>query len=126
MSKRQESQGFPNRKVFLFIRTSHFLDGIVTNMFWNLRRSLGHGVEVDGQEIELAITEFRLVHYLAAHAGRGQSRDILLDQVWGYSYEGYSRTVDTLVRRLRKKLGALRDRIETVRGVGYRYRAAEE
>jgi two-component system phosphate regulon response regulator PhoB len=85
-----------------------------------------HHVEVDGERLDLTITEFRLVHYLATHAGRVQSRDILLDQVWGYSYEGYSRTVDTHVRRLRKKLGALRDRIETVRGVGYRYRATEE
>lgn len=85
-----------------------------------------HRVEVNGKELELTITEFRLVHYLATHAGRVQSRDILLDQVWGYSYEGYSRTVDTHVRRLRKKLGTLRDRIETIRGVGYRYRATKE
>jgi two-component system phosphate regulon response regulator PhoB len=84
-----------------------------------------HRVEIDGKELALTITEFRLVHYLATHAGRVQSRDILLDQVWGYSYEGYSRTVDTHVRRVRKKLGTLRDCIETVRGVGYRYREAK-
>lgn len=84
-----------------------------------------HRVEIDGKELELTTTEFRLVHHLATHAGRVQSRDILLDQVWGYSYEGYSRTVDTHVRRVRKKLGALRDCIETVRGVGYRYREAK-
>lgn len=83
-----------------------------------------HLVEVDGKPLNLTITEFRLVHYLATHAGRVQSREILLDQVWGYSYEGYSRTVDTHVRRVRKKLGPLRDCIETIRGVGYRYQEA--
>ena len=81
-----------------------------------------HRVEVNGETLDLTITEFRLVHYLATHAGRVQSRNILLDQVWGYSYEGYSRTVDTHVRRVRKKLGTLRDCIETIRGVGYRYK----
>jgi two-component system phosphate regulon response regulator PhoB len=81
-----------------------------------------HRVEGDGSEIELTATEFRLLHYLATRAGRVQSREILLDRIWGYSYEGYSRTVDTHIRRLRKKLGPFMDRIETVRGVGYRFR----
>lgn len=81
-----------------------------------------HKVEVDGNEIELTATEFRLLHYLATRSGRVQSREILLDKIWGYTYEGYSRTVDTHIRRLRKKLGPFMDRIETVRGVGYRFR----
>lgn len=81
-----------------------------------------HKVEVDGQELVLTATEFRLLQYLATHAGRVQTREVLLDQVWGYSFEGYARTVDTHVRRLRKKLGSLQDRIETVRGIGYRFR----
>jgi len=45
-----------------------------------------------------------------------------LDRVWGYTYEGYARTVDTHVRRLREKMGPLGDSIETIRGVGYRFK----
>lgn len=81
-----------------------------------------HKVEVDNHELTLTATEFKLLHYLASHAGRVQTREVLLDQVWGYSFEGYARTVDTHVRRLRKKLGSVKERIETVRGVGYRFR----
>ena len=81
-----------------------------------------HRVEVDGEEVVLTATEFKLLHHLASRRGRVQTRDILLDQVWGYPYEGYARTVDTHVRRLRKKLGSMQDRIETIRGVGYRFR----
>jgi two-component system phosphate regulon response regulator PhoB len=80
-----------------------------------------HRAAVDGREVDLTATEFRLLHHLAANAGKVQSREGLLDRVWGYSYEGYARTVDTHVRRLRQKLGSSRDRIETVRGLGYRF-----
>lgn len=79
-------------------------------------------VEVEGKEVPLTATEFKLLHYLASHAGKIQSREVLLDRVWGYSYEGYARTVDTHVRRLRQKLGPARERIETLRGVGYRFK----
>jgi two-component system phosphate regulon response regulator PhoB len=50
------------------------------------------------------------------------SRDQLLDRVWGYQFEGYARTVDTHIRRLRQKLGPYADLVETIRGVGYRFR----
>jgi len=50
------------------------------------------------------------------------TREHLLNTVWGYTYEGYARTVDTHIRRLREKLGTSGDRIETIRGVGYRFR----
>lgn len=79
-------------------------------------------VEVEGKEVPLTATEFKLLHYLASHAGKIQRREVLLDRVWGYSYEGYARTVDTHVRRLRQKLGPARERIETLRGVGYRFK----
>lgn len=81
-----------------------------------------HRVEVDGLEVTLTATEFRLLHHLAANAGKVQSREVLLDRVWGYEYEGYARTVDTHIRRLRQKIGSARDRIETLRGLGYRFR----
>ncbi len=83
-----------------------------------------HGVEVDGHPVELTATEFRLLHQLALNAGKVLTREVLLDRVWGYTYEGYSRTVDTHVRRLRSKLGTAGGRIETCRGVGYRFREA--
>ena len=51
-----------------------------------------------------------------------QTRDQLLNTVWGYEFEGYARTVDTHVRRLRQKLGEHADLVETVRGVGYRFK----
>ena len=81
-----------------------------------------HRVEVEEQEIPLTALEFRLLFHLAANAGKVQPREALLDRVWGYAYEGYARTVDTHVRRLRQKLGPARDRIETIRGAGYRFR----
>ncbi|MGB8328748.1 MAG: response regulator transcription factor [Polyangiales bacterium] len=79
-----------------------------------------HRVEVQGQEILLTALEFRLLLDLASRAGRVQSRDSLLERVWGYSPNVETRTVDTHVKRLREKLGPGADQIETVRGVGYR------
>ena len=81
-----------------------------------------HRVLVDDQEIMLTATEFRLLGELIRNQGKVQSRDHLLDKVWGYQFEGYARTVDTHVRRLRQKLGPYADLIETLRGVGYRFR----
>ena len=66
-----------------------------------------HKVTVLGQDVELTATEFRLI-------------EDLLAAVWGYQFEGYARTVDTHIRRLRNKLGDAAEIIETVRGVGYR------
>ncbi|MGQ9859052.1 MAG: response regulator transcription factor [Thermodesulfobacteriota bacterium] len=79
-------------------------------------------VEVEGKEVSLTATEFKLLYQLASNAGRIQSREVLLERVWGYTYDGYARTVDTHVRRLRQKLGPASGRVETVRGVGYRFR----
>ena len=81
-----------------------------------------HRVEVDGEEVTLTATEFSLLSFLASNAGRVLGREVLLDRVWGYAYEGYARTVDTHIRRLRQKLGSARDRIETLRGLGYRFK----
>ena len=67
-------------------------------------------------------TEFRLLEDLMRHAGAVRTREQLLNAVWGYSFEGYARTVDTHVRRLRAKLGEEAAALETVRGVGYRLR----
>ena len=80
---------------------------------------------VDGREVALTRREFDLLAYLLRHRGRVVGRERLLERVWGYDYPGETRTVDVHVRRLRKKLGpGLEDRIETLVGVGYRYRGA--
>jgi two-component system phosphate regulon response regulator PhoB len=86
----------------------------------------GHHVSVNKIEVRLTSTEFKLLVELASKRGRVQTRTGLLDKVWGYTYEGYDRTVDTHIRHLREKLGDLGEYIETLRGVGYRFRAEEE
>jgi DNA-binding response OmpR family regulator len=81
-----------------------------------------HRVSVDKVETNLTATEFRLLTELIGNLGKVLTRDKLLDKVWGYQFDGYARTVDTHIRRLRQKLGPYAGWIETVRGVGYRLR----
>jgi two-component system phosphate regulon response regulator PhoB len=81
-----------------------------------------HEVTVLGQEVVLTAIEFKLLVDLIERRGRVQSREALLERVWGYASGVETRTVDTHVKRLREKLGEGRDVIETVRGVGYRIR----
>lgn len=75
----------------------------------------------DGAKIKLTNKEFTLLSTLARKRGRVATRQQLLDQVWGYRYYGDARTLDVHIRRLRQKLGACGDCIETVVGVGYRF-----
>jgi two-component system phosphate regulon response regulator PhoB len=82
----------------------------------------GHQLRIGGEEIPLTATEFRLLRLLMERSGRVQTRGQLLTDVWGYAEDIDSRTVDTHIRRLRRKLGSEADRIETVIGVGYRLR----
>ena len=84
--------------------------------------SEGHRVRLNGEEIVLTATEFKLLTELANSQGKVLNREQLLDRVWGYHFEGYARTVDTHIRRLRQKLLSCADWIETVRGVGYRFK----
>jgi DNA-binding response OmpR family regulator len=81
-----------------------------------------HRVRVDNQETILTATEFRLLAELIRNLGKVLTRDQLLDKVWGYQFDGYARTVDTHIRRLRQKIDPYAGWIETVRGVGYRLR----
>ena len=81
-----------------------------------------HIVRIKGKEIDLTSTEYKLLHRLARRPGRAFSRDQLLSEVWGYSGDLETRTVDTHMKRLRAKLGSLGEWIETVRGHGYRFR----
>ncbi len=81
-----------------------------------------HRVTVDGAEVSLTATEFKLLAELLRHKGLALSRDRLLESVWDYAFDGYARTVDTHMRRLRQKLGDAANSIETLRGVGYRFK----
>src|SRR6266576_1488455 len=81
-----------------------------------------HEASVDGKRINLTSLEFKLLRTLVQRRGRVQARDRLLNDVWGYESIIDTRTVDTHVRRLRKKLGKAANVIESVRGVGYRLR----
>ena len=80
-----------------------------------------HSVRLNGQEIDLTPKEYELLVLLASHPGWVFKREVLLQQVWGESYEGFDRTIDNHVTRLRKKLGAFGEKIDTVWGVGYRF-----
>ena len=79
-----------------------------------------HRVTVKGEEINLTSTEFKLLQVMAERLGRMQSRDQLLRDVWGYSSNADTRTVDTHITRLRNKLGDAGDMIRTIRGYGYK------
>ena len=85
-----------------------------------------HRVWVDGDEVALTALEFRLLSTFLDRRGRVQSRDTLLTDVWGMSPEVTTRTVDTHVKRLREKLGPAGAYVETLRGVGYRFRDAPD
>jgi two-component system, OmpR family, phosphate regulon response regulator PhoB len=85
-----------------------------------------HRVWVQDDEVELTALEFKLLVTLYDRRNRVQSRNSLLDTVWGMDSRISTRTVDAHVKRLREKLGAARDYIETVRGVGYRFAEAPE
>ena len=81
-----------------------------------------HTVKVGGERVELTLKEFNLLLYLMENDGIVLSRDSILNTVWGYSFDGENRTVDVHIRHLREKLGDEGQRIETVKGVGYRFR----
>jgi DNA-binding response OmpR family regulator len=76
--------------------------------------------EVGGREVELSAREFLLAETLISHQGQVLSREVLLSRVWGYDFDPGSNVVDVYVGYLRRKLG--KDLIETVRGMGYRFR----
>ncbi len=88
------------------------------NLVMDVRR---HIVLVDGQEVALTHKEFELLRCLLENKGVVFSREQLLKDVWGYDYDGGTRTVDVHVQTLRQKLGSAGNSVETVRGVGYRF-----
>ena len=79
-----------------------------------------HLVKVDGKEVSLTLKEFELLCFLLENDGMVLTRDKILARIWGYDFDGETRTVDVHVRTLRQKLGECGSLIETVRGVGYK------
>ena len=88
-------------------------------------RTDAHTAEVEDTPLNLTATEFRLLEDLLRHAGTVRTREQLLNKVWGYSFEGYARTVDTHVKKLRSKMGEKGEYIKTVWGMGYKFEVDE-
>lgn len=84
-----------------------------------------HTVKVDDELIPLTLKEFELLRYLMENSGKVVTRHQILVHIWGYDFDGETRTVDVHVRTLRQKLGKAQSFIETVRGVGYRIGGCE-
>ena len=82
-----------------------------------------HSVTADGVRVVLTYKEYQLLRLFLSHPGTAFTRDQLMEQVWGMDFYGESRTVDMHIRTLRQKLGVYGEHIETVRSVGYRWRA---
>ena len=94
----------------------------VERQFGDLKIDIdSHEVYVDEMQINLTALEFKLLNQLVETRGRVQSRDQLLTEVWGYSAEVTTRTVDTHIKRLRTKLGSMGKYVQTIRGVGYKF-----
>lgn len=85
-----------------------------------------HRVGAAGREVALTFKEFSLLQFLMENSGRVLTRDRILETVWGYDFEGETRTVDMHIKTLRQKLGEAGALIETVRGVGYRMEGPEK
>ena len=80
-----------------------------------------HIVRIDGNEIELSYKEFELLTYFVENKGIALSREKILNNVWNYDYFGDARTIDTHVKKLRKKMGEKGDYIRTIWGMGYKF-----
>ena len=79
-----------------------------------------HIIQVEGKDVVLTLKEFQLLCFLVKNQGNVMTRDRILQEIWGYEFDGENRTVDVHIRTLRAKLGKAGDLIETVRGIGYR------
>ena len=89
-------------------------DGIVID-------ETAHVVTIDGQNADLSMKEFELLQYLISNKGVALSREKILNKVWNYDYYGDSRTIDSHIKKLRKKMGKKGEHIQTIRGLGYKF-----
>ena len=99
----------------------------VNRNFGSLKMDIeSHEVFIDDKEVILTALEFKLLNQLVERRGRVQTRDQLLSDVWGYSADVTTRTVDTHIKRLREKLGIMGKYVQTIRGVGYKFSRTPE
>ena len=89
-------------------------EGIVLNL-------AARTLEVDGEKIEITMKEFEILSFLMKNRNIAISRERMLSDIWGYDFYGDDRTIDTHIKNLRNRLGKYRDKISTVRGVGYKF-----
>ena len=80
-----------------------------------------HVVTIDGENADLSMKEFELLQYLLSNKGIALSREKILNKVWNYDYYGDSRTIDSHIKKLRKKMGKKGEHIQTIRGLGYKF-----
>ena len=92
-------------------------DSCYQSIFMNHERRI---VTVDGAAVSLTFKEYELLHYLLVNANIVLNREKILETVWGYDYEGESRTLDMHIKSLRQKLGVAGEHIKTIRNVGYK------
>ncbi len=78
-------------------------------------------LEVDGEKVEITLKEFEILSFLMKNKGQAISRERMLSDIWGYDFYGDDRTIDTHIKNLRSRLGKYRDKILTVRGIGYKF-----
>ena len=109
-------------RVDALIRRSYSIDSSeVTDVGGIIIDKAAHIVKIDGQEIDLSFKEFELLTYFVENKGLALSREKILNNVWNYDYFGDARTIDTHVKKLRKKLGDKGDYIKTIWGMGYKF-----
>ena len=109
-------------RVDALIRRSYSIDSSeVTDVGVIIIDKAAHIVKIDGQEIDLSFKEFELLTYFVDNKGLALSREKILNNVWNYDYFGDARTIDTHVKKLRKKLGDKGDYIKTIWGMGYKF-----
>ena len=109
-------------RVDALIRRSYSIDSSeVTDVGGIIIDKAAHIVKIDGQEIDLRFKEFELLTYFVDNKGLALSREKILNNVWNYDYFGDARTIDTHVKKLRKKLGDKGDYIKTIWGMGYKF-----
>jgi len=94
--------------------TEFISDGLIVNV-------AGRNVTIDGDKVDLTLKEYELLSYLIQNRNIALSRDKLLQDIWGYDFFGDDRTIDTHIKNLRGRLGCYRDKITTVRGIGYKF-----
>lgn len=109
-------------RVDALIRRGYSIDSSeVTDVGGIIIDKAAHIVKIDGQEIDLSFKEFELLTYFVDNKGLALSREKILNNVWNYDYFGDARTIDTHVKKLRKKLGDKGDYIKTIWGMGYKF-----